>query len=594
MWNPGRWWIGLVPVALLAVVSMWAFENKVEADVSARGLAAAAGAGGTFDGKPWASGTVAGRDLTLSGQAFDEASVTRAAQAADDTWGVRLVERNTALAPLADTFRWGLQRDDKQITLSGMVPGDGTRTAIVAAVGKAFPGLTVVDTMQAVRGAPAGIADAMGQLLAPVAGLANSKAAIEGTALSVSGIAPSGTVYETAQGALNALPAGVKLAKFDVALPKAADFHVTAIRDAAGIKLSGFAPDLATRAKILEAAKAAAGSGTVMGTLELASGAPAGVDQAAGAAFGLSLLKDLSAGTLVTRDTTLSLSGDAPSVQTRQATMTALQGVIQGGFKPGTIELRSPAVSPFTWSATRDGAKLKLAGYVSNEGMRKDLRELIGRRFPGASVEDTTLVADGAPRQFMAALNSGLFLLSRLDSGTLGLSDTSLNLTGEAFVPQAAAEIKAQLTALPAGFIGSGTIGARELPPLEAGACQIDVDNTLTTGMVQFQLSSSVIDPDSHGLLDKIAAAARRCQTATISIAGHTDTTGSPEGNLDLSNRRATSVADYLIAIGVDSSRITARGYGETRPIVPNDTPENRAKNRRIAIQFDAPPEAKP
>jgi OOP family OmpA-OmpF porin len=295
----------------------------------------------------------------------------------------------------------------------------------------------------------------------------------------------------------------------------------------------------------------------------------------------------------VTRAGEISLSGEAPSFQARQAVLAMSQSP-PGGFKPGLIEVRSPVVSPFTWSATRDGARLILAGYVPSEGARKDLRDLIARRFPDATVEDGTVVADGAPRQIMAALNSGLFLLSRLASGTLSLSDTNLSLDGEAFVPKAAAEIKSQLTALPAGFTGTGTIGAKELPPLEIAGCQLNVDETLKAGTIQFELSSSVIDPDSTGILDRIAAAARRCTSATISIAGHTDTTGTPEGNLDLSNRRANAVADYLIAIGVEASRIKTKGYGDTQPLVPNDTHENRAKNRRIAIQFDATAEAKP
>ena len=63
------------------------------------------------------------------------------------------------------------------------------------------------------------------------------------------------------------------------------------------------------------------------------------------------------------------------------------------------------------------------------------------------------------------------------------------------------------------------------------------------------------------------------------------DAEGTPERNANLSNRRAKSVLDYLTAAGIEGARLTALGYGETRPIAANDTKENRAKNRRIEFE---------
>lgn len=69
-----------------------------------------------------------------------------------------------------------------------------------------------------------------------------------------------------------------------------------------------------------------------------------------------------------------------------------------------------------------------------------------------------------------------------------------------------------------------------------------------------------------------------------VEIEGHTDAEGADGFNMQLSRERAEQVRSYLIQRGVDASRITAVGYGETRPIADNDTVEGRANNRRVEI----------
>jgi len=76
-----------------------------------------------------------------------------------------------------------------------------------------------------------------------------------------------------------------------------------------------------------------------------------------------------------------------------------------------------------------------------------------------------------------------------------------------------------------------------------------------------------------------------RCPDALIEISGHTDSVGSDDTNLQLSRRRAEAVSDYLKRAGVGAERMTAVGYGKTRPIASNDSEEGRARNRRI--EFD-------
>jgi OOP family OmpA-OmpF porin len=80
----------------------------------------------------------------------------------------------------------------------------------------------------------------------------------------------------------------------------------------------------------------------------------------------------------------------------------------------------------------------------------------------------------------------------------------------------------------------------------------------------------------------------KKYPTTTANIEGHTDNVGNNEHNMKLSQQRAKSVVDCLVNnFGIDRSRLTAKGYGSTRPIAYDNTPEGRQLNRRIAAIVD-------
>ncbi|AKF03287.1 OmpA family protein [Sandaracinus amylolyticus] len=100
---------------------------------------------------------------------------------------------------------------------------------------------------------------------------------------------------------------------------------------------------------------------------------------------------------------------------------------------------------------------------------------------------------------------------------------------------------------------------------------------------VNFATDSAEILPDSAPLLSEIAdALLRNPAIRRVEIQGHTDSNGDDAHNMDLSQRRAEAVRTWLIGLGVEADRLTAQGYGETRPLVPNITAANRARNRRV------------
>jgi OOP family OmpA-OmpF porin len=102
---------------------------------------------------------------------------------------------------------------------------------------------------------------------------------------------------------------------------------------------------------------------------------------------------------------------------------------------------------------------------------------------------------------------------------------------------------------------------------------------------VLFAFDSAELRPEAQAELDRAAdVLAPRDDIVLIEVAGHTDSIGTEAYNQGLSERRAQAVADYLAERGVDRDRMEVVGYGESRPRVPNDSPENRQKNRRVTI----------
>ncbi|KQU47445.1 hypothetical protein ASG67_14435 [Sphingomonas sp. Leaf339] len=103
---------------------------------------------------------------------------------------------------------------------------------------------------------------------------------------------------------------------------------------------------------------------------------------------------------------------------------------------------------------------------------------------------------------------------------------------------------------------------------------------------ITFAYDSANVQPQFQRTLDQVAQTLSQYNQTYIDVYGHTDSVGSDAYNQTLSERRATSVADYLASRGVQTARIGTRGYGETQPIASNDTDEGRAANRRVEIKI--------
>ncbi|HEY9340760.1 MAG TPA: OmpA family protein [Hanamia sp.] len=105
---------------------------------------------------------------------------------------------------------------------------------------------------------------------------------------------------------------------------------------------------------------------------------------------------------------------------------------------------------------------------------------------------------------------------------------------------------------------------------------------------ILFEFSKSDLSTAAKTNLDKLVAVLNKYPNTNIEVQGHTDSRGTDEYNMGLSQRRANTVADYLKSKGITNSRITTKGFGESAPGYTNDTPEGMAQNRRVEFLITA------
>jgi outer membrane protein OmpA-like peptidoglycan-associated protein len=105
---------------------------------------------------------------------------------------------------------------------------------------------------------------------------------------------------------------------------------------------------------------------------------------------------------------------------------------------------------------------------------------------------------------------------------------------------------------------------------------------------ILFGFNQSNLNASASSNLDKLTTILKEYPDTDIEIQGHTDSKGTDEYNMTLSEKRAGSVATYLRAKGIASNRIRTKGYGETAPVASNDTEDGRAQNRRVNFLITA------
>ena len=586
--NCQRWFWGVIPLVILCWLAVQVERGRIEQDLAER-----AGTALTKKGYTWAVAAVEGRDIVLSGRAPDEEEPGKASEMLRGTWGVRLVDNRVDLLERAENYVWAASRRGQRIRLTGYAPSLGTRQVIIGVARANFPGFEIVDRTRLARGVPpmdtwlAGVSFALRQLTS----LRRGDVRLDGLSMTVTGEAEDLSEYRAVKTALaGGLPKQIRLANNLVAPPSVSPHIWMARLEGDQITLSGYAPDETSASQVLSLVRGTAPGVGIDNRMQPASGAPQGWGGAALA--GLKVLLSLKNGSAELKDATLTISGLAADEAGLQALRTALRAELPEPFRLAD-HLKSPAplILPPPPAAPPLPAELLAPPPVPGE--------------PAPAVADIALPPLPLPPPLaveLSAPQSGAEPAPAAPSASavpaaaaVPASDSaaSRSATPGSRHAAAAAPIATQSLPAPSRAAGPNAVpvpgpAADIVSPVDvtaaarASACQDGMRTAAGSGPIFFRAGSAELDATSVALLDGIAASAKSCPELRIEIAGHASAEGAGERNQRLSMERARSVLAYLIKAGVAEERLNAVAYGATRPVAPNDSSANMARNRRI------------
>lgn len=169
--------------------------------------------------------------------------------------------------------------------------------------------------------------------------------------------------------------------------------------------------------------------------------------------------------------------------------------------------------------------------------------------------------------------------LRSVQRGHLKISGNTVELVGETDSSATREKLGSQLSAsLNPTYTVNNRLVVGEAP-------QARIDNVLEGKIVEFESGSAVLSPVGRQVLDELLPVLKGLDGKKMQVVGHTDASGLRLANVILSRSRAAAVKDYLVANGLPAAAIITTGQGPDQPLVGNDTPEGRAKNRRIEFK---------
>lgn len=206
-------------------------------------------------------------------------------------------------------------------------------------------------------------------------------------------------------------------------------------------------------------------------------------------------------------------------------------------------------------------------GYVTLAETR-GLQSTSNARIAALNAERTEIVSQARLRDLATARDRAMVAEKRADRSEVvaagAVADSEISEAGRVSAEARATTLREELA--------------------EYEQSRTDLGVTLILRDLQFASGSAVLTSGAKGRLSPLASFLAKQPEARIQIAGHTDSQGTEDYNLGLSERRARSVAAYLISTGVDAGRVTSIGFGESVPLSSNDTAAGRAINRRVEV----------
>ncbi len=205
----------------------------------------------------------------------------------------------------------------------------------------------------------------------------------------------------------------------------------------------------------------------------------------------------------------------------------------------------------------------------------------MNRKFVTASLAVATLLAAGCAteQQTHTAVGSGVGAAVGAGLGNLIGGNTTGTVVGAAVGAAAGGAVGYNWNAI-RGKLSKDTAGTgTQITEQPDGSLKVNIPSQVT-----FDTDSATIKPTFRSVLDQVSQTLSQHQDVSATVVGHTDSTGNPNYNMQLSQRRAQSVAGYLGDRGVSRTRLSAEGRGQTQPVADNGTEAGRAQNRRVEI----------
>lgn len=609
--NPLRWLWGLLPLCLLCWLAVLGMQQRIESELTARAREHL-----DRNNLSWASVVFKGRDGTIIGRAEEESDQRRPATEVAKLWGIRSLEDRIEVLQFVKNYVWNASTRDGILALTGYVPNEAARKAILTSARSAFPKHKVEDKMELARGAPeqkqwlGGTAFALRQLAALKPG---GRAGLEASGLLVEGEADSSRAYETVRTALTrSLPQGISLKAERVIPPIVRPYVWGASLRGRQVELTGHAPSITTRDDLKAAAGRAFPGAAVVDRMTLAAGAPA--EWQSVTALAIARLGQLKQGTAELQDRQLTVTGLTETEPVAEAVRASLKRDTPASFRLIEQVRQDPVAKAAEEArraaeeAQREAARRKAEEDARRAAEAKAKADEEARRVADASrTEAERRAAEAKARaeeearrtaelqtqqsQARAKAEAEARILAEQqrqqseaarrkaeEDNRLAAEAQSRRLAEEKRIAEEQARVRRDLEER------RRTEQAAQMRTQEAQRCQQSLTSAIESGRITFQRASAELDRRSHQTLNTLAKIVKSCPNFAIEVAGHTDNEGEPDRNQRLSERRAKSVLDYLVKAGVPDSSLSAAGYGDTRPKVANDSAANMAINRRIEL----------
>ena len=557
------------------------------------------------EGHGWAEVRTDGLLVSLSGESPSEAARFRALTLAGMVVdGARVLDEMTVRPGLeiaAPEFRLELLRNDDTVSVIGLVPLSRGADELAERIEGLSAGMAVSEMVEtADYPVPPNWDRAVAFAIEAMRALPMSKLSVSADRIEVSGLVRDDQSRRELEARLRqGFPSGMELV-LDITAPRPVitPFTLRVAVDDGALRFDACSADSeAARDAILEAGQAAGAARSTSCTVGMGAPTQSWSD---GAVAAIAAVSELGSGAVTMSDTEVSLVVPHGVSQSRfDRVAGALEARLPEVFSLEAVLLAAPdpdaedaeAAREFLAMLDADGV-LQLQGRLTDERIRDAVQSFARARFGLATVEMTARLDPDLPEGWPLKALTAIDALAELDEGAAHVRPDRIELrgvSGNADASDVVSRIMSDKLGQGADFRVSVVYDeardpASQVPTPER--CEAWIREILTDQQITFAPGSTRVAGAASETLNAIAEVMRDCGPLEMEVGGHTDSQGSADGNLALSQSRAEAVIDALMERQVLISGLVSRGYDEDRPIADNSTAAGREANRRIEFRL--------